>query len=141
KFNVDVALDDADANEFDALLLPGGVANPDQLRMKPKAVEFVKSFMDSGKPVAVICHGPWTLVEADAVRGRRMTSWPSLKKDLMNAGANWVDEEVVVDQGLVSSRKPQDLTAFCEKMIEEFAEGSHAGRRRPSAEAGEARPS
>lgn len=134
KFNVDVALDDADANDFDALLLPGGVANPDQLRMKPKAVAFVKAFMDAGKPVAVICHGSWTLIEADAVRGRRMTSWPSLKKDLQNAGAEWVDEEVVVDQGLVSSRKPQDLPAFCAKMVEEFAEGSHARRRRPIVE-------
>jgi protease I len=128
KFKVDVPLDSARADDFDALLLPGGVANPDQLRTKPKAVEFVKSFMTNGKPVAVICHGPWTLVEADAVRGRTITSWPSLKKDLQNAGANWVDKEVVVDNGLVSSRKPQDLPAFCAKMIEEFAEGSHAGR-------------
>ena len=128
KFNVDVPLDSAKPEDFDALLLPGGVANPDQLRMKPKAVEFVKSFMTSRKPVAVICHGSWTLVEADAVRGRTITSWPSLKKDLQNAGANWVDREVVVDNGLVSSRKPQDLPAFCAKMIEEFGEGSHAGR-------------
>ncbi len=128
KFKVDVPLDSARADDFDALLLPGGVANPDQLRMKPKAVEFVRSFMNAGKPVAVICHGSWTLVEADAVRGRTMTSWPSLKKDLQNAGANWVDEEVVVDNGLVSSRKPQDLPAFCAKMIEEFGEGTHAGR-------------
>lgn len=128
KFKVDVPLDSAKAEDFDALLLPGGVANPDQLRMKPKAVEFVKSFMSSKKPVAVICHGPWTLVEADAVKGRTITSWPSLKKDLQNAGANWVDREVVVDNGLVSSRKPQDLPAFCAKMIEEFSEGSHAGR-------------
>ena len=128
KFRVDVPLDNANPDDFDALLLPGGVANPDQLRMKPKAVEFVKSFMSAAKPVAVICHGPWTLIEADAVRGRTITSWPSLKKDLQNAGANWVDREVVVDKGLVSSRRPQDLPAFCSKMIEEFAEGSHAGR-------------
>jgi protease I len=129
KFKVDVPLDQAKPDDFDALLLPGGVANPDQLRTKPKAVEFVKSFMESGKPVAVICHGPWTLVEADAVRGRKITSWPSLKTDLRNAGANWVDQEVVVDNGLVSSRKPDDLPAFCAKMIEEFGEGRHqAGR-------------
>jgi protease I len=128
KFKVDVPLDSARADEFAALLLPGGVANPDQLRMKPKAVEFVKSFMRSGKPVAVICHGPWTLIEADAVRGRTLTSWPSLKKDLQNAGANWLDKEVVVDNGLVSSRSPQDLPAFCARMIEEFAEGVHSDR-------------
>lgn len=135
KFNVDVSLDEADADEFAALLLPGGVANPDQLRMQPKAVAFVKAFIDTGKPVAVICHGSWTLIEADAVRGRRMTSWPSLRKDLENAGADWVDEEVVVDQGLVSSRNPQDLPAFCAKMVEEFAEGSHAGRRQAQPDA------
>jgi protease I len=125
KFKVDVPLDEAKPDDFGALLLPGGVANPDQLRMQPKAVQFVKAFMQSGKPVAVICHGPWTLIEADAVRGRTMTSWPSVKTDLKNAGANWVDQEVVVDNGLVSSRKPQDLPAFCAKMIEEFAEGQH----------------
>jgi protease I len=128
KFKVDVPLDQARAEDFDALLLPGGVANPDQLRMKPKAVEFVRSFMAAAKPVAVICHGPWTLIEADALHGRTITSWPSLKKDLQNAGANWVDKEVVVDNGLVSSRNPQDLPAFCKKMVEEFREGSHAGR-------------
>jgi len=128
KFKVDVPLDQARAEEFDALLLPGGVANPDQLRMKPKAVEFVRSFMAAAKPVAVICHGPWTLIEADALHGRTITSWPSLKKDLQNAGAHWVDKEVVVDNGLVSSRNPQDLPAFCAKMVEEFREGSHAGR-------------
>ena len=127
-FNVDVTLDEANADEFDALLLPGGVANPDQLRIQQKAVEFVKSFMDAGKPVAVICHGSWTLIEADAVRGRRMTSWPSLRTDLQNAGADWVDQEVVVDKGLVSSRRPSDLPAFCAKMVEEFAEGNHANR-------------
>ncbi len=121
QFPVDVPLDQADASQFDALLLPGGVANPDQLRMQPKAVSFVKAFFDAGKPVAVICHGPWTLVEADVVRGRMITSWPSLKTDLRNAGANWVDQEVVADQGLVSSRKPADLPAFNARMIEEFA--------------------
>ncbi len=125
---VDVPLDEADAADFDALLLPGGVANPDQLRMNPKAVRFVRAFFQAGKPVAVICHGPWTLIEADVLRGRRITSWPSLKTDLRNAGANWVDEEVVVDRGLVSSRKPDDIPAFNRKMIEEFGEGRHAGQ-------------
>jgi protease I len=125
KVKVDVPLAQANAEEFDALLLPGGVANPDQLRMQPKAVEFVRSFFQSGKPVAVICHGPWTLIEAGVVKGRTMTSWPSLRTDLTNAGANWVDEEVVVDNGLVSSRKPQDIPAFNRKMIEEFSEGRH----------------
>ncbi|MBV9215967.1 MAG: type 1 glutamine amidotransferase [Acidobacteria bacterium] len=128
KFPVDVQLEDADPDDFDALLLPGGVANPDQLRMNPEAVEFVRAFFDAGKPVAVICHGPWTLVEADVVRGRRITSWPSVKTDLINAGAEWVDAECVVDSGLVSSRKPDDIPAFNEKMIEEFVEGKHRGR-------------
>jgi protease I len=125
KFKVDVLLEQADAQQFDALLLPGGVANPDQLRMQPKAVQFVKSFVQEGKPVAVICHGPWTLVEADCVRDCKITSWPSLRKDLENAGAQRVDQDVVVDKGLVSSRKPQDIPAFNAKMIEEFAEGRH----------------
>ncbi len=125
KFDVDVPLEQADSSAFDALLLPGGVANPDQLRMQPKAVEFVKGFVQSGKPIAVICHGPWTLIEADAVRGRRITSWPSLHRDLENAGAQWVDEEVVVDQGIVSSRRPSDIPAFNRKMLEEFNEGGH----------------
>jgi protease I len=119
---VDVPLESAKADEFDALLLPGGVMNPDNLRMKPKAVEFVKHFTDAGKPVASICHGPWTLVEADAVRGRTMTSWPSLKTDLKNAGATWVDKEVVSDQGLVTSRKPDDIPAFNREMIRVFGE-------------------
>jgi protease I len=123
---VDVALDSANADQFDALLLPGGVMNPDQLRMNPKAVEFVKRFTDSGKPVAAICHGPWTLVEADAVRGHTMTSWPSLKTDLKNAGANWVDKEVVSDRGLVTSRKPDDIPAFNREMIRLFAEASES---------------
>ena len=127
KVKVDVPLEEADSSSFDALLLPGGVANPDQLRTQPKAVQFVRDFFDTGKPVAVICHGPWTLIEADVVRGRTITSWPSLRTDLRNAGANWVDEEVVVDEGLVSSRKPQDIPAFNRKMIEQFAAGRPAG--------------
>src|SRR6476620_8290131 len=125
KFPVDVTLAKANAADFDALLLPGGVANPDQLRMKPEAVKFIKDFFDAGKPVAVICHGPWTLIEAGVVEGRTITSWPSVKTDLINAGAKWVDAEVVVDNGLVSSRKPDDIPAFNQKMIEEFAEGTH----------------
>lgn len=128
-FPVDVRLAEANAGDFDALLLPGGVANPDQLRMKPEAVDFIKQFFDAGKPVAVICHGAWTLIEAGVVKGRKMTSWPSVKTDLINAGAEWVDEEVVVDNGLVSSRKPEDIPAFNQKMIEEFAEGVHRGHR------------
>jgi protease I len=132
KFPVDVTLENADPNDFDALLLPGGVANPDQLRMNPDAVEFVRGFVDAGKPIAAICHGPWTLIEADAVKGRKMTSWPSLRTDLTNAGANWADQVVMVDNGLVTSRKPDDLPAFNEKMIEEFAEGVHRGQRAAS---------
>jgi protease I len=123
KFDVDVALDDADAGEFGALLLPGGVANPDQLRTLPHAVDFVREFVQAGKPVAVICHGPWTLIEADVVKGRNLTSWPSVKTDLINAGAHWTDKEVVVDSGLVSSRKPADIPAFNRAMIREFAKG------------------
>jgi protease I len=125
KVRVDVPLDQARADDFDALMLPGGVANPDQLRTMPKAVEFVRDFFDAGKPVAAICHAPWTLIEAGVVQGRTVTSWPSLKTDLMNAGARWVDEEVVTDNGLVTSRKPDDIPAFNRKMIEEFAEGRH----------------
>jgi deglycase len=128
KFSVDVQLKEADAQDYDALLLPGGVANPDQLRIIPEAVDFVRQFFDDGKPVASICHGPWTVIEADAVRGRTVTSWPSLKTDLRNAGAKWVDEEVVTDNGLVTSRKPDDIPAFNQKMIEEFAEGRHKRR-------------
>ena len=125
--SVDRSLDQAKPDEYDALLLPGGVMNPDQLRMNPKAVQFVKRFFDDGKPIAVICHGPWTLVKANVVRGVTITSWPSLKTDLTNAGARWVDQEVVNDRGIVSSRKPDDIPAFNRKMIEEFAEGIHGG--------------
>jgi protease I len=121
RFDVDVALEHADAHAFGALLLPGGVANPDQLRTLPAAVEFVRALVDAGKPVAVICHGPWTLIEAGAVKGRNMTSWPSVKTDLTNAGAHWIDQEVVVDHGLVSSRRPDDIPAFNRAMIAEFA--------------------
>lgn len=124
---VDRPLEAARPDDYDALLLPGGVMNPDHLRMNPRAVDFVKQFVKAGKPIAAICHGPWTLVEAGAVRGKTMTSWPSLKTDLLNAGANWVDREVVNDHGLVTSRKPADIPAFNRKMIEEFAEGKHAG--------------
>jgi protease I len=135
RFHVDVPLDEANAADYDALLLPGGVANPDQLRTHPKAVHFVRQCVESGKPVGVICHGPWTLIEAGVVKGRTMTSWPSLKTDLTNAGAKWVDQEVVTDRGLVSSRKPADIPAFTRKLIEEIEEGSHAGRtERPAAE-------
>lgn len=124
--SVDRQLESADADEYDALLLPGGVMSPDKLRINPLAVRFVKSFVEAGKPIAAICHAPWTLIEAGAVRGRRMTSWPSLANDLRNAGAQWVDAECVVDNGLVTSRKPDDIPAFNKKMIEEFAEGQHA---------------
>ena len=124
-FQADKSVGDASADDYDGLLLPGGVANPDFLRMSEPAVAFVRSFFESGKPVAAICHGPWTLVEANVVRGRTLTSWPSLKTDIRNAGGDWVDEEVHVDGGLVTSRKPDDLDAFCSKAIEEFAEGVH----------------
>jgi deglycase len=127
-FEVDRLVGDASADDYDALLLPGGTVNPDKLRMDEGAVDFVREFFESGKPVAAICHGPWTLVEAGVVRGRRITSFPSLRTDLRNAGADVVDEEVVVDEGLVSSRSPDDLPAFCEKIVEEFAEGRHERR-------------
>jgi protease I len=119
-------VDNVSADEYDALLLPGGVGNPDNLRQDENAVAFVRAFVEQGKPVAAICHAPWTLIEADVVRGRRLTSYSSMKTDLRNAGAEWVDEEVVVDEGLVTSRKPDDIPAFNEKMLEEFAEGRHS---------------
>ncbi|MDB4911477.1 MAG: glutamine amidotransferase [Gemmatimonadetes bacterium] len=126
---VDVALDSTSPDDFDALMLPGGVMNPDTLRMNEDAVNFVRAFFEAGKPVASICHGPWMLVEADVVRGRNVTSWPSLRTDLRNAGANWTDSESVTDHGLVTSRKPDDIPAFSRKMIEEFAEGVHEEQR------------
>ena len=125
KFDVDKTIGSAKAEDYDGLILPGGVFNPDALRMNEKAVAFVRDFFHQHKPVAAICHGPWTLVEADVVNGRTLTSWPSLKTDIENAGGTWVDEEVHCDQGLVTSRNPDDLPAFCAKAVEEFAEGKH----------------
>lgn len=122
---VDVELSDAKEGNYDALLLPGGVMNPDKLRMDPQAVAFVKSFFTASKPVAAICHGPWTLIEADVIRGRTMTSWPSLQTDLRNAGATWVDQEVTEDNGLVTSRKPDDIPAFNQRVIELFSKAAH----------------
>ena len=127
-FTVDRTVDEADASDFDGLVLPGGVANPDALRTDERAVAFVRDFFEQSKPVAAICHAPWMLVEADVVRGRKLTSWPSLETDIRNAGGHWVDEEVVVDEGLVTSRKPDDLDAFCDKTVEELCEGRHAGQ-------------
>jgi protease I len=128
-FQVDHAAADADAGRYDGLVLPGGVANPDFLRADEHAVAFTRAFFDQAKPVAAICHGPWTLIDAGVVQGRTLTSWPSLRTDLRNAGATWVDEEVHVDEGLVTSRKPDDLPAFCAKLVEEMAEGKHEGQR------------
>jgi protease I len=128
-FEVDRPVAEADASEYDALVLPGGVANPDQLRTEEEALAFVRGFFEAGKPVAAICHGPWTLIDAGVVEGRTLTSWPSLQTDLRNAGASWVDEEVHVDEGLVTSRKPDDLEAFGAKLVEEIAEGVHEGQR------------
>lgn len=128
-FEVDRTIEEADASEYDGLMVPGGVGNPDQLRGDENVVSFVRDFFEAGKPVAAICHAPWVLVEAGVVRGRKLTSWPTLQTDIRNAGGDWVDEEVVVDQGLVTSRKPDDIPAFNRKMLEEFAEGEHAGRR------------
>jgi len=129
EFPVDVAIEQANASDYDALLLPGGVMNPDKLRTNKSAIQFVRSFFEQHKPVAAICHGPWVLVEADVVRGRKVTSYQSIQTDLKNAGANWVDQEVVVDQGLVTSRKPDDLPAFNQKLVEEVAEGQHERQR------------
>ena len=131
KFKVDVPLAEANVRNYDALLLPGGVMNPDKLRIEPQAIEFIRQFVNSGKPIGAICHGPWTLIEAGAVKGRRMTSYPSIKTDLINAGANWVDEEVVVDNGIVTSRKPADIPAFNRKLIEEISEGVHKRQTSP----------
>jgi protease I len=123
---VDLTVESATAANYDGLLLPGGVMNPDKLRMDPKAVQFVKEFVTAGKPIAAICHGPWTLLEAGGVKGRTITSWPSLQTDIRNAGDKWVDQDVVVNNGVVTSRKPDDIPAFNQKMIEEFAEGRHS---------------
>ena len=129
KHKVDRTVEDANASDYDALVVPGGVGNPDELRTDENAVQFVRDFFEQEKPVGVICHGPWVLVEAGVVRWGRVTSWTSLQTDIRNAGGEWVDEEVVVDNVLVSSRKPDDLPAFCRKLVEEFAEGRHAGQR------------
>ena len=137
-FSVDHTASDADPSDYDGLVLPGGVASPDNLRTHEDVVAFIRSFFEAGKPVAAICHAPWTLIEAEVVRGREVTSWPSLRTDLRNAGANWVDEEVVVDDGLVTSRKPDDLPAFCDKLVEEICEGPHDGQARQTQAAGAA---
>ena len=129
RFPVDRPVSQADPSDYDALVLPGGVINPDILRTDPGAMTFVRGFFEQGKPVGAICHGPWSLVEADVVEDRRLTSWPSLKTDIRNAGGIWADEEVLVDRGLFTSRKPDDLPAFCAKLVEEVAEGVHAGQR------------
>ena len=129
QIKVDRLVEEADASDYDALMVPGGVGNPDQLRGDENVVSFVRDFFDAGKPVAAICHAPWVLVEAGVVRDRTLTSWPTLRTDIRNAGGNWVDKEVVVDSGLVTSRKPDDIPAFNEKMIEEFAEGVHGEQR------------
>jgi protease I len=134
-FKVDRTVEEANADDYDALVIPGGVGNPDTMRTDENAVEFTRQFFEQGKPVGVICHGPWMLVEAGVVRGRTVTSWPSLRTDIRNAGGNWVDEEVVVDNGLVTSRKPDDLPAFNAKIVEEFAEGRHAEQAEKAARA------
>ncbi len=136
KLKVDRAIEEVDASDYDALLIPGGVGNPDQLRGDENVVSFVRDFFEAGKPVAAICHGPWVLVEAGVVRGRNVTSWPTLQTDIRNAGGTWVDEQVVVDQGLVTSRKPDDIPAFNDKMIEEFCEGKHTEQREKTKAAG-----
>jgi len=134
-FKVDRTVEEASADDYDALVIPGGVGNPDTLRLDENAVEFTRQFFEQGKPVGVICHGPWMLVEAGVVRGRTVTSWPSLRTDIRNAGGKWVDQEVVVDHGLVTSRKPDDLPAFNAKIVEEFAEGRHAEQAEKAARA------
>ena len=139
KLDVDLPLADAHPEDYDALLLPGGVMSPDKLRINPEAVQFVKAFVDDVRPIAAICHGPWTLIEAGGVRGKTMTSWPSLASDLRNAGATWVDRECVVDRGLVTSRKPDDIPEFNRKMIEEFGHSRHTPDRRPHEPAGQLR--
>ena len=139
KIKVDKAIEEVDASEYDALMIPGGVGNPDQLRGDENVVSFVRDFFEAGKPVAAICHAPWVLVEAGVVRDRKLTSWPTLQTDIRNAGGNWVDQEVVVDEGLVTSRKPDDIPAFNEKMVEEFCEGRHEGQE--ASVHGEATPS
>jgi protease I len=123
KFDVDLTVEEARPDDFDALMIPGGLFNPDQLRADENVLAFTRHFFDEGKPVAAICHGPWVLVDAEVVQGRTLTSWPNIKTDIKNAGGNWVDKEVVVDNGLVTSRKPDDIPAFNRKMIEEFCEG------------------
>ena len=130
RVDVDKTVEEANAADYDGLVLPGGVGNPDKLRADENAVNFVRDFFEQGKPVGAVCHGPWTLVEAGVLRGRTLTSYPSIQTDIRNAGGNWVDEEVHVDQGLVTSRKPDDLDAFSKKLIEEFAEGKHEGQKR-----------
>jgi len=136
---VDAALSSADPSRYAALVLPGGVINPDKLRLEPRAIAFVRAFVEAHKPIAAICHGPWTLIEAGVVEGRTMTSVKSIQSDLRNAGAHWVDEEVVVDNGLVTSRTPKDLDAFCKKLVEEIGEGRHAGQQAHDAGQGAAR--
>jgi protease I len=136
KIPVDVHLEDADPAAYDALLLPGGVMNPDRLRLHPRAIDFIRAFGEAGKPIAAICHGPWTLIDAGCVRGKTLTSWPSLRTDLTNAGASWVDEEVVRDGMLVTSRKPADIPAFNRRMIDMFAEVRPEEQVMPAAEAG-----
>ena len=128
-FTVDKTVNEASPSDYDGLVLPGGVINPDKLRTHDNAMEFVKAFFEQGKPVGAICHGPWSLVETGMVKGRKVTSWPSLKTDIRNAGGSWVDEELVIDRGLFTSRKPDDLPAFCKKLVEEVAEGKHAEQR------------
>jgi protease I len=141
-FTVDRSVEEARADDYDALVIPGGVGNPDAMRMDENAVEFTRQFFEQGKPVGVICHGPWMLVESGVVRGRTVTSWPSLRTDIRNAGGDWVDEKVVVDDGLVTSRKPDDLPAFNAKIVEEFAEGRHErqAERTGAAVSGESNP-